>query len=275
MAKASNLAIRLTTSAVAVPGILALIFIAPPWAFYLLVLAATLVGAAELFGMTHAGDRVSQVVGVLVTASASVAYFFFHDDARALSTLLVAIPILGPLLTLARLGEMSTAAFRACAMAFGPVFLGVPLAMLALLRIVGGPEGGGLVLLAIGSAWLSDTGGYFAGRFLGRHKLYEAVSPKKTIEGAFGGLALVSVWAVIGHYTFLKSLPLPHAIVLSLIAAAFGQAGDLGESLLKRSTGVKDSGQILPGHGGILDRVDALILTSAIVYLDAIWFRTS
>ena len=273
MANASNLAVRLTTSAVAVPGILALIFIAPPWAFYVLVLAATLVGAAELFGMTHHGDRLSQVLGVLVTAAASLAYFFFHDDARVLSALLVATPILGPLLTLARLGEMPTAALRASSMAFGPVFVGVPLAMLALLRVVGGPEGGGLVLLAIGSAWLSDTGGYFAGRFLGRHKLYEAVSPKKTIEGAFGGLALVAVWAVIGHYTFLKSLPLAHAIVLSLIAAAFGQAGDLGESLLKRSTGVKDSGQILPGHGGILDRVDALIVTSAIVYLDTIWFR--
>jgi phosphatidate cytidylyltransferase len=274
MAQASNLAVRVATSVVAVPGILALIFIGPPWGFYLLVLAATLVGAFELFGMTHHGDRVSQVLGVLLTAAVSVAFFFLHDDARILSTILVVVPLLGPLLTLARLGEMPTAALRACAMAFGPLFLGVPLTMLALLRVVGGPEGGGLVLLAIGSSWLSDTGGYFAGRFFGHRKLYEAVSPKKTVEGAIGGLALVSVWAVIGHFTFLKLLPLPHAIILSLIAAAFGQAGDLGESLLKRSTGVKDSGQILPGHGGILDRVDALILTSAIVYLDTIWFRT-
>jgi phosphatidate cytidylyltransferase len=273
MANASNLAVRLLTSAVTVPGILALIFIAPPWAFYLLVLAATLVGAFELFGMTHPRDRLSQIVGVLLTAASSLAYFFFHDDARVLSTLLVVVPILGPLLTLARLGDMPTAALRACAMAFGPIFVGVPLSMLALLRVVAMTEGGGLVLLAIGSAWLSDTGGYFAGRFLGRHKLYEAVSPKKTIEGSFGGLALVSVWAVIGHFTFLKSVPLVHAIALSLVAAAFGQAGDLAESLLKRSTGVKDSGAILPGHGGILDRVDALILTSAIVFLDTIWFR--
>jgi len=274
MANASNLAVRLITSAVTVPGILALIFIAPPWAFYLLVLAATLVGAFELFGMTHPGDRLSQIVGVLLTAASSVAYFFFHDDARVLSTLLVVVPILGPLVTLARLGEMPSAALRACAMAFGPLFVGVPLSMLGLLRVVATTEGGGLVLLAIGSAWLSDTGGYFAGRFLGRHKLYEAVSPKKTIEGSFGGLALVSVWAIVGHFTFLKSVPLVHAVVLSLVAAAFGQAGDLAESLLKRSTGVKDSGAILPGHGGILDRVDAPILTSAIVYLDTIWFRS-
>ena len=269
--QASNLAVRLATAAVGVPAILALIFIAPAWGFYLLVLAAALVGSSELFAMTHPGDRPSQALGVLLSGVASATVFFFHGDPRALVTLVVAIPLLGPLLTLLRLGEMSTAALRACAMGFGPLFVAAPLTMLALLRVELREAGGGYVLLAIGFAWLSDTGGYFAGRFLGKHKLYEAVSPKKTVEGAIGGLAAATAWAILGHYWFAPSLPLLHAVPLAIVAAAIGQAGDLGESLLKRSTGIKDSGTIVPGHGGILGRVDALILTGAIVYLYVRW----
>jgi phosphatidate cytidylyltransferase len=132
--------------------------------------------------------------------------------------------------------------------------------------------GSGLVLLALGLAWFADTGAYFAGRFLGKHKLYEAVSPKKTIEGAVGGLLASVAWALLAVFWFLRgSLPLSHAIPLALVAGALGQAGDLGESLLKRSTGVKDSGAILPGHGGIMDRLDAVIVTSLAVYLYSAW----
>ncbi len=269
--QSSNLAIRLATAAVGVPAILALIFIAPAWGFYLLVLGAALVGSSELFAMTHPGDRVSQVVGVMLSGVASAVVFFFHDDTRALITLLVAVPLLGPLLTLVRLGDIASAALRACAMGFGPLFVAAPLTMLALLRVELGAAGGGYVLLAIGFAWLSDTGGYFAGRLFGKHKLYEAVSPKKTVEGSIGGLVAAVAWAILGHYWFSPSLPLAHAVPLAIFAAAVGQAGDLGESLLKRSTGIKDSGSIVPGHGGILDRVDALILTSAVVYLYVRW----
>jgi phosphatidate cytidylyltransferase len=155
-------------------------------------------------------------------------------------------------------------------MGFGPLFIAVPLTLLALLQKLEGPS---FVLLAIGFAWISDTGGYFAGRFLGKHKLYEAVSPKKTIEGSIGGLLAAVAWAVVGSFTFSKVVPIAHAIPLALVASALGQAGDLGESLIKRSTGVKDSGQIVPGHGGILDRVDALIVTSTIVFLYRMWIR--
>ena len=133
-------------------------------------------------------------------------------------------------------------------------------------------DGPSYVVLAIMFAWFSDTGGYFAGRFLGKHKLYEAVSPKKTIEGSIGGLAGAAVGALLGHFWFLPSLPLVDGIVLAIVAGALGQAGDLGESVLKRSTGVKDSGAIVPGHGGILDRVDALLFTSTATFLYTLWF---
>lgn len=270
----SNLAIRLATAAVGAPLIVALLYEGPPWGFYLLVFPAALIGAWELFNMTHPGDRTSQLMGVLMTAITSVATYFSSADHRVLATMVVAVPLAGPLLTLVRLGDMKTAALRACALGFGPLFVGIPLTLLAILRRDLGGQGPGYVVLTIMFAWLGDTGGYFAGRFLGRHKLYEAVSPKKTVEGSLGSLAGSVVGALLAHFWFLPKLSLAHGIPLALVAGALGQAGDLGESVLKRSTGVKDSGAIVPGHGGVLDRVDALMLTSAVTYLYSIWFLT-
>lgn len=267
MAAASNLALRFATAAVGVPVILALIYVAPPWAFYLLVLGAALVGEQELFAMSHPGDRVSQAVGVIVSAGASLAVYFGGGDPRVLVTVLVAVPAFAPLFTLVRLGPIESAALRVFAMGFGPLFIAVPLTLLALMRKTFGADGSGFVVLSLGLAWFADTGAYFAGRFLGRHKLYEAVSPKKTLEGAIGGLASSVVWALLGSFVYLRgALPVTHALPLALLGGVLGQAGDLGESLLKRSTGVKDSGAIVPGHGGILDRVDGLLFVLPATY---------
>jgi phosphatidate cytidylyltransferase len=271
--KASNLAVRLLTAAVATPLILALLYWGPAWGFFLLVFPAAMIGSWELFTMTHPGDRVAQIIGVVVSAVCSVVVYFHGHDPRALMTLFVVVPLLGPLVTLWRLGSIDTAALRACAMGFGPLFVAVPLTLLTVLRRDMGSDGASYVVLTLMFAWWGDTGGYFAGRYLGKRKLYEAVSPKKTIEGSIGGLGGSVLGALCAHFWYLPSIPLLHAVPLAIIAGAFGQAGDLGESLIKRSTGVKDSGAIVPGHGGVLDRVDALIFTSAIVYLYCLWLR--
>ncbi len=275
--RASNLAIRLATAAVCVPVILGLLYRAPPWAFYLLVVTVALVGVREFLSMSHPGDAVAQAVGVVVGAAVSVAVFLHGDDARTLVTVFVAAPMVGPLFTLIRLGAIESAALRACALGFGPLFVAVPLTLLALMRrTLGAGVGPGVVLLCLGLAWFADTSAYFAGRFLGRRKLYEAVSPKKTVEGAIGGLLGSVVWALLGSLWFLRgALPLAHAVPLAIVAGVLGQAGDLAESLLKRSTGIKDSGDIVPGHGGVLDRVDALLMTSAVVFLYTQWIGLS
>ena len=268
----ANLAVRIATAAVGAPLIILLLYKGAPWGFYLLALPATLIAAGELFNMTHPGDRTSQVLGVGMTGAVSAATYFSAGDARILLTLIICAPLAGPLLTLVRLGDMKSAALRACAMGFAPLFVGIPVTLLAVMRRELGAEGPGYVVLAIMFAWFGDTGGYFAGRFLGRRKLYEAVSPKKTVEGAIGSLGGSVVGALMAHFWFLPGLSLAHGIPLALIAGTLGQAGDLGESVLKRSFGVKDSGAIVPGHGGILDRVDALMLTSAVTYLYSLWF---
>ncbi len=267
----SNLAVRLLTAAVFVPLLLLLLYKGPAWGLYFLILPATLIGTYELVAMTHPGDRVSQGI-VLAMATAVSAALYWTKDPRAALTVIAIVPVLGPVLTLARLGDIHTAALRAITMSVAPLFVAVPLTWLAVVRR-DVPNGASYVVMALMFAWFSDTGGYFAGRFLGKRKLYEAVSPKKTVEGAFGGLAGSVIGGLTAHFWFLKAIPLAHVVPLALVAGALGQAGDLGESLLKRSTGVKDSGAIVPGHGGILDRIDALILTSTVVYLYTLWTK--
>ncbi|AKT38373.1 phosphatidate cytidylyltransferase [Chondromyces crocatus] len=262
----SNLIQRLFAAAIAIPLLLALLYLGPPWGWAVFLAVATSVGALELFGMTHPEDRPSQVSGLAMTLVVYGVLWRWGTDPRALLVLLLSLPIAGMLLTLARLGDINSAALRVAAATFGPLYLGGGMAALALLRRDAGDDGPGFVVLALTLSWFSDTGAYFAGRFLGKHKLYEAVSPKKTIEGAIGGLVFAVLGALVGHFLYLRSLPALDAIVLGVVAGALGQAGDLGESLLKRSVNVKDSGGIIPGHGGILDRVDALLVTATLTY---------
>ncbi|MGD0676616.1 MAG: phosphatidate cytidylyltransferase [Polyangiaceae bacterium] len=268
----SNLVLRFATAAVGLPIVIGVLYVAPPWGFYALVLPAALVGVYELFAMTHPKDWIARAVGVLISAVASLVVYTRSGDVRAVTAVLLVVPLCGPLVTLVRLGPLETAAFRACALGFGPLFVVVPLTLLAVLRRTFGSLGSGAVLLALGLAWFADTGAYFAGRLFGHHKLYAAVSPNKTIEGSIGGLIASVAWALLAACSYLRPhLPLLHAVLLGLVAGALGQAGDLGESLLKRSTGVKDSGAIVPGHGGILDRVDAVIVTTIVVFLYVEW----
>lgn len=264
---------RVLTAVVFVPLLLALLFVGPAWGFYALVAAATAVGASELFAMTHPGDRVAQGIGVGLTLAVSLAVYFATRDARVLLAVFCAVPIVGVLLPLWRLGQIETAGLRIMANVAAPFYVGALFCTIALLRRDMGADGPRWVVMTLTFAWLADTGGYFAGRFLGKHKLYEAVSPKKTVEGALGGLGGAVVGALLAHFFYLRSLPLWPGLGLALVAGALGQAGDLGESLLKRSFGVKDSGGIVPGHGGILDRVDALLVTGSLSYLYAVYLR--
>ncbi len=124
-----------------------------------------------------------------------------------------------------------------------------------------------IILLAVFmSIWVNDTGAYCTGMLFGKHKLFERISPKKTWEGFFGG----AIFVLLSGYVFslfIKDLTLLQWFIYSEIIVIFGTLGDLSESLLKRSLGVKDSGKLIPGHGGILDRFDSLMLAAPIVYI--------
>lgn len=267
----SNLHLRLLTAAVAVPPLLLLMFRGPAWGFFVLVAVVAGLGARELFRMTHPGDLPSQIVCIALTAAVACAVYFGGSSPQVLLTVLLLLPILGMFVPLVRLGNIATAGLRIMAGVGGPLYLGASLTTLALMRRDLGPSGAAWVVLSLCFAWLADTGGYFFGRYLGKSKLYEAISPKKTKAGFVGALFGAALSAVAASFWFLPELDLVHGLVLAIVAGAAGQFGDLVESLLKRSTGIKDSGTLVPGHGGILDRIDALLVVAPLVFLYVLW----
>lgn len=128
------------------------------------------------------------------------------------------------------------------------------------------PVGWKLVFFLLLVVWLGDSGAYYTGKKFGRHKLSPRISPKKTIEGLIGGFVASMISAVVIHFTFFREFPLLHAIIAGVILSFAGVVGDLAESMWKRSAAVKDSGTLIPGHGGFLDRFDSILFTAPILY---------
>lgn len=123
------------------------------------------------------------------------------------------------------------------------------------------------ILFMLITIWICDTAAYFLGSVIGKHKLFERISPHKTMEGAFAGFFFAMITAYILHRVYLKELNLIHCLVIGAIIGIMSQVGDLVESLFKRDAGVKDTSGILPGHGGFLDRFDAPLFVAPLVYL--------
>ncbi len=162
--------------------------------------------------------------------------------------------------------DTGTVAKRITGTIMGIVYAGLLTTFLAVLKRSDPEHGAATVLIVLIVAWVADTGGYFAGRFLGKTKLYPAVSPKKTWAGAWGGLAGAVVGLIILKLAYAEWMTWVDVFAIAIPGGILGQMGDLSESLIKRSTGVKDSGALLPGHGGILDRIDAVLFIAPYVY---------
>jgi phosphatidate cytidylyltransferase len=143
------------------------------------------------------------------------------------------------------------------------LWVGVPLAHLGLFPR--SPYGVILILIAVVGPWISDSGAYFAGHLFGRRLLFPSLSPNKTVEGSLGGLLLTILVVGFVSYQFLGFSPMKAAVIGAGVSI-FSQSGDLFESMLKRILDVKDLGRFLPGHGGILDRIDSLLFTAPAVY---------
>jgi phosphatidate cytidylyltransferase len=252
---------RILSALVLLPIILAAI-----WYSYWSTLVVGAIGAVLAFVEYAAiaeklGARVERLVGGVATVATVAAFGWPGDPLNAV--LLTALVTLGALsVALARPAASMLAAVAASA--FPMLYIGLPIgAIVALRRTVdAGPL---LLLLAI--VVVSDTAQYYTGRLLGRRPLAPAISPKKTREGAVGGLvggSLISL--ILGRWGLPGAAPVACA-ALGLIVAAAGIVGDLFESQLKRSAGVKDSSAIIPGHGGVLDRIDSWLFAGPVYYV--------
>jgi phosphatidate cytidylyltransferase len=266
----SNLTARALTAAVALPLVAALIVWRQPLGFGILVLLIAALALSEYVAITlpSASRRLRAELVVLGLGLAAGLYFAPGLAAVWAAAALVATAAA----VLVEPGEIPQAGARLGIASFGVFYLGALTPLLALLQR-DAEHGRGWVLLALTVTFGNDTGAYFAGRGFGRHKLYPAVSPGKTVEGGVGGLVAGLLLMFGARATLAPWLTIGDCLLVALPAAVLGPVGDLVESLLKRAAGVKDSGKLIPGHGGVLDRIDALLFVSAWVFVYATYLR--
>jgi phosphatidate cytidylyltransferase len=230
------------------------------WSFGVLFLALAILGMLEFYGLVAAkGYSPNRSLGVLL-GSALFLLIFFNQQGLLESRFLLLLPPALLLTLIAELFRKKENPFVNIGLTFlGVLYVAAPFSMLSLVGFMQGTYSGYVILGMVLLIWASDTGAYVSGKALGRHKLFARISPGKTWEGWLGGTLLSLVVAYVLSL-YLPELDLVHWLGLAVIISVFGVLGDLSESMLKRSLGVKDSGRLLPGHGGILDRFDSLLM---------------
>ena len=237
--------------------------------YVLLLLAAALLGLFEMYGLAAArGMRVHRLLGVVVAVM--VLASFALPGVRLEYALVFALMAF-PIASLARGGDWGPSLGEIGATLFASTFIGVFFGYLLALRHLtdsprGDENGSDLVFLLFFVVWAGDTAAYLTGRYLGRRPLAPRVSPKKTIEGAIGGILGSVLAAFVARAWFMHRLEPVDALVLGVVLGSVGLVGDLVESMLKRGAGVKDSARLVPGHGGLLDRVDSLLYAAPVLY---------
>ncbi len=269
---ASNLASRVGTALLALPLLVAVLFLGPPVLGAALVALAALVGLFEFFRFVRARGLVPMRRTGFVLAAAMFVEVAFPGWFGAPIWPLLALLLL--IATLRQGSDFDQSVPAAAATLLGAVYLGALGGTIAALLTLAPPGAGAWrVVLLLAIIMVSDTFAFFVGHAWGQRRLAPSVSPGKTVEGAIGGLVGGIVGALGVRQLGLPSLPLSHTVVLGIAVAALGIVGDLDESLLKRWAGVKDSGTLFPGHGGMLDRIDSLLFGAPVLYYYFLYVR--
>ncbi len=253
---------RIITALIGIPALIYVIKFAPIPVFVAVVFAAMLVCLYEYFSLTG----IQQIPALAITGYAFAAvifvsfYFVTIHFAMWFPIGALVVLIAGLVSRIDFEGALPATAYAL----FGPWYTAGLLGYLVLIRSIDN-IGANLVLSLFIIIWSGDTGAYVVGKLMGR-RLLTKISPKKTVEGSFGGLLFSMLLAVACKYFLLPELSVNNALWLGALIGIMGQIGDLAESLLKRSANVKDSGSILPGHGGMLDRLDSLLFGAPAMY---------
>jgi phosphatidate cytidylyltransferase len=270
MSRVGGLGKRVLSTAVLLPIFLAIVMGAPAWLFAAVVVLVAALGQWELSGMfarsgVPSARLAGLVGGTVVTAS-------FAVPVPGLPMLVLTTVVLALLGASVRRPTGAPVAWEPLAIAvFGVAYVNWLLGYGIWLRALDG--GVQWILLLVWVTWLGETAAYAVGSLLGRTKLAPVVSPKKTVEGAVAQLAVSVLAAVAAQAWFVDALSVGQAVAVGAILGVVGQVGDLAESVLKRSVGTKDAGELIPGHGGILDRIDGLLFNAPVLFYYAAWAR--
>lgn len=263
---------RVATAIVGLPLVILAIWCGSPW-FSSLIAAAALAGTYEFYRMAGFGRRDGLLHFGLLLALALVLSPHYGYRSPDVLPVVISASVLISLVLLLRY-QSREGAFRQWAWTIaGALYIGWMLSYWLNLR--GLEDGLTWTYLAMLTIFANDTGAFFVGRARGRHKLAPAISPAKTWEGALGGLICAILGAVVVATILNLIFPCAFAywqiITLGILVSLFAQLGDLVESLLKRNMGAKESGMLLPGHGGVLDRFDSIIFVGVVVYYYVMW----
>jgi len=264
----SSHAKRWITGLTALPFLIFWLGWGSPLMFALLIAIVSLLSLREYFQMTlsrNAGGIYPPLAVLGYAAGLSILWAAYVNSAALILVILTINFLLCGVLLLPRYKTdaaiVSAVAMQIQAMVYIPVLIS------GLIRIRNTDEGILWIFFLLAIVFAGDIGAYYAGSYLGRRKLCPSVSPNKTIEGAIGGLCANMLIGAVIKAIFLPSLPWAACMAMFLLIGAAGQAGDLYESALKRSVQIKDSGTLLPGHGGMLDRIDALLFASPVAFI--------
>jgi phosphatidate cytidylyltransferase len=260
---------RLATAALAIPAIWLIVIYLPAQLFAGFIMAVAAVALLEYFAMALPEDTGERMVGMVWGVIVAAGVVTRRPDVWGAGLgLAVAGGLVFPLV---RPADLTASVQRLGLSLLGVLYVGFFVPHFVLLRAVS--DGWCWVLFTVFVAMASDTGGYFTGRAFGRHKLAPAVSPGKTVEGALGAVAGAVLIAWLCRVVFFPALGMREAMILGAVLSVLAQFGDLCESALKRAFGAKDSGWIIPGHGGILDRLDSLLFPVVFAYYYAVLTR--
>jgi phosphatidate cytidylyltransferase len=237
--------------------------------FTLLVISGGVVALLELYRIA-VGERLNAYATALGLLTVGLIIGRAHLPMALSDVLTVATMMLASSMLLGA----SSVQYRftdTCVLLFGVLYVGLTLSSLVLMRLF--PAGEFFILFVALVTWAGDTGAYYSGNLWGRRLLAPRISPKKTVEGLIGGMTLACGAALVAQTWFLPQLRLMDALILGVLLTGAGLLGDLCESAIKRSVGAKDSGGILPGHGGMLDRLDSLLFTAPTFYYYVLFVR--
>ena len=277
---ASEQKARIITAAVALPVLIAsLLFAQLELLFVALAGAALLAGLYEFFLLARRRELKPELTLGLVCAAGLLVAFYFNLPAREPLVMFAALVLLTMLMLAAAM--LRGAPFEQMLASAGATVLGVLYVAVLGGHLVAVRAGFAQPLAAklLGFFFLvlmgADTAAYYTGRAFGRRKLAPAVSPGKTWEGAAGGMAASLLAAAAAHFLFFRELSLAAALPLAALLNVLGVVGDLTESALKRGAGAKDAARVLPGHGGLLDRLDSLLFNAPVIYYFAVFYFTA